>query len=58
MIPYQPMKFISQRFGQIGIILLGFLLFFGCASAPSHIAEARGDYVTRSLCSLKGRFVF
>jgi endonuclease/exonuclease/phosphatase family metal-dependent hydrolase len=39
MIPYQPMKFISPRFGQIGIILLGFLLFFGCASAPSHIAK-------------------
>ena len=39
MISYQPMKFISPRFEQIGIILLGFLLFFGCASAPSHIAK-------------------
>lgn len=39
MIPYKPMKFIFPRFGQIGIILLDFLLFFGCASAPSHIAK-------------------
>lgn len=39
MIPYKTMKFISPRFRQIGIILLGFLLFFGCASAPSHIAK-------------------
>jgi len=39
MIPYKSMKFIFQRFGQIGIILGGFLFFFACASAPSHIAK-------------------
>jgi endonuclease/exonuclease/phosphatase family metal-dependent hydrolase len=39
MIPYRSMKSIFSRFRQIGIILLGFLFFFGCASTPSHMAK-------------------
>ena len=33
------MKSISPRVREPGIILLGFLFFFGCASAPYHIAK-------------------
>jgi endonuclease/exonuclease/phosphatase family metal-dependent hydrolase len=33
------MKFIFSRFRQTGIILLSFLFFFGCASAPPYMAK-------------------
>jgi len=39
MIPHRSMKFTFSRFRQIGLILLGFLFFLGCASTPSHMAQ-------------------
>jgi endonuclease/exonuclease/phosphatase family metal-dependent hydrolase len=53
MIPYKPMEFISSRLWQIGIILLGFLLFFGCTSAPSHIAK-REEMISHEVSTLPG----
>lgn len=39
MIPYRPMKSIFPRFGQLGMVSLVTLFFFGCASSPSNILK-------------------